>query len=633
MIYNHNDIVISLKKSGIKNGDTVFFTTSLGMVGVPPSSVNTQEKLDKLFFDAIKEVLGKEGTALVPAYSYTFGKSTITNPVVFDPRTTQSQIGPFANFFLKQSGVIRSLEPMMSIAGFGPRAKEFLENLPPTSYGEGSVFSRLVKSDAKCCSIGLGPNWVPFIHYAEWLYQVPFRYDKFFHGLISINKKTKPFSWVYAVRILAKEAIANAHKVGRLAEEAGIWQHALLGRARVYTANCREYFNFICDRLEKDRWLLATGPAGDTFELEKKRVDVELTKVSLSKFDPILWLKILSALRRDVVSENIDAVFEAISKYFPISFNYWPSGSHSLGWIVPEKWQCRDALISTLQDKIVFAYDSNPNFVRSYSKSVDEEVSREELLKHVNTQLNMAPFNYRDWGFCLPKPAVRQLTQRRYRVRIQTDFYYGKMRTGELFLKGTTGKTVVIASYLDGPDKVNESLSGLVVSLSLYQWLKNKDRNLNYIFLLLPGKVGFSSWLSNRYDKLRQPMGIIHFKWLGLPFKPILFSFNKSNSLIVKAAKSVIGRGSVKIKSSLFLSFCGKDNPLSKKFNINIPQYMFCKVDSSSNPGDFLCGQQKADDIKITPQSIENSIKISQNFINQLEENALILSKKQVKYI
>ena len=620
MRYNYNDIVTSLKKSGIKEGDTVFFTTGLGMIGIPPTDVNTQEKLNKIFFDAIKEVLGEKSTILVPTYSYTFGKSTITNPAVFNPKTTTAEIGSFPNFFLKQPGVVRSLEPMMSIAGFGPRVKEFLDNRPPTSYGEGSTFSRLVKSDAKCCSIGLGPNWTPFIHYADWLYQVPFRYDKFFHGLIQTNKKTKPLTWVYTVRILVKESISNAHKVGRLAEEVRIWQYAPLGRARVYTAGCREYFDFVCEHLEKDKWFLATGPAGDPFNLEEERVGAKLTKVSLPKFDPGLWLKTLSILRRDTVSESIDAVFDAINKHFPVSFSYWPSGSHYLGWIIPEKWLCQDAYITTLKDKIVFSYDSDPNFVRSYSKSIDKEVSCEELLRHINIQSDLAPFNYRDWGFCLPKSATRRLTQDRYKVSIQTDFYCGKMRTAELFLKGAGVKTIIIASYLDGPYKVNESLSGLVVSLSLYQWLKNKDRNLNYIFLLLPGEVGFASWLSKYYDKLYQTVGIIHLKWLGLPLEPTLFSCNNNENPIPKAIELAIGGDSVKTKSSLFLPFYGHDNPLMQGFNTDIPQYIFCKVQSPSNSDEPFRGHRKVEDTKTTSQSIEDSIKLLHNFINRLEE-------------
>lgn len=625
MRYGYNDIVTSLKTSGIKEGDTVFFTTSLGMIGIPPSDVDTQEKLNKIFFGAIKAVLGEKGTILVPTYSYTFGKSTITNPAVFDAKITPAEIGPFPNFFFKQPGVIRSLDPMMSIAGFGPRAREFLDNLPPTSYGEGSTFSRLVKSDAKCCNIGLGPNWTLFIHYADWLYQVPFRYDKFFHGLVRTNKRTKPLSWIYTVRILVRESIANVHKAGRLAEESGIWQYAPLGRARVYTGGCREYFDFICEHLEKDKWFLATGPAGDPFNLEEERVGARLTRMAFSKFDPGLWLKTLSTFRRDTVSESIDAAFDAISKHFPLSFSYYASGSQSLGWITPEKWLCDDAYITTSKGEIILSYESDPNFVRSYSMAVDKEVSREELLRHINIQPELAPFNYRDWGFCLPKSTTQQLTWNRYKVNIRSNFYYGKMRTAELYLKGTAAKTIVIASYLDGPYKVNESLSGLVVCLSLYGLNKNKDRNLNYIFLLLPGEVGFASWLSKFHNKLDQTVGIIHLKKLGLPLKPTLFSFDSNENSILKAAKSVLGGDSVKTIPSLFLPFYGNDNPMKQTFDTDIPQYIFCKVQLPSNSSEPFSEYRKPEDTKTRSQSIEDSINLFQNFINRLEEHISIL--------
>lgn len=141
MKYNYSDIIAALRESGIEKGDTVFFTTGLGMIGIPPLAVDSQDKLNQMFLEAIKEVLGEAGTILVPAYSYTFGKSSLRNLAVFDPQTTPAEIGSFPNYFLRQPKVIRSFDPMVSIAGCGPRAKEFLEDLPATSYGEGATFS------------------------------------------------------------------------------------------------------------------------------------------------------------------------------------------------------------------------------------------------------------------------------------------------------------------------------------------------------------------------------------------------------------------------------------------------------------------------------------------------------------
>ncbi|MFC1510874.1 DUF4910 domain-containing protein [Candidatus Margulisiibacteriota bacterium] len=618
MKYSYFDILRALRASGIEKGDTVFFTTGLGMLGLPPVAVDSQEKLNKMFLEAINEVLGEDGTILVPTYSYTFGKSSLKNLAVFDPQRTPAEIGSFPNYFLKQPGVIRSIDPMVSIAGCGPRAKEFLEDLPAASYGKGSPFSRLVKTDAKCCSLGLGPNWVPFIHYADWLYQVPFRYDKFFYGLLREGDATKPLAWVYSVRILAQESIADAHKVGRLAEEAGIWQQASLGRARIYTARCRDYFDFICTYLTKDKWTLATGPAQDPFVIEKKRVGEPKTKIELPSFESNQWLQILAPLRRDVVSENIDGIFDAISKHFPVSFNTWPSGSHVFGWIVPESWRCQEANITTLDNENIFSADADPNIVRSFSQSVAKKVSRQELMRHIDIEPSLAPFNYRDWGFSLPKEAVKKLKKSRYKVVIESDFYYGKLKTAELFLKGNSNQTVVFVGYVDGPNKVNENLSGAIGLLSLYQWLKNQSRRLNYIFLLLPGAIGWAAWLSKNQAQLGQVIGIVHLKSIGLPGSPMLFCSNNEQNLIREAFGQLLGEAAIRNKQSIFDEFLGKDNPLQVKINLDIPQHLFCLAHSAPEKLDT----------KIFPKRITESVNLLKMFINQQENKDCFWAKE-----
>ncbi|NQU57226.1 MAG: AAC(3) family N-acetyltransferase [Rhodospirillales bacterium] len=263
LAYNIDDIVEALIGVGLHQGDTAFFSTSLGMLGVA-EGVNNQDDLNTLFFEAIKKVLGTKGTILVPAYSYTFGGSTKDNPKIYDPLTTPAEVGPFPNFFIKQKGVVRSLDPMVSVAGLGPGTEALFKDLPPTSYGDDSVFARLVNHpNTKCVSIGLGPNWVPFLHHADWLAQVPFRYDKSFFGGIKQSAGIEYVEWVYAVRALIDESMSDAHELGRRATDKGIWTHAPLGRARVYVCDYKEFFNYTIKLLQDNKWLTAKGPACD----------------------------------------------------------------------------------------------------------------------------------------------------------------------------------------------------------------------------------------------------------------------------------------------------------------------------------------------------------------------------------
>lgn len=268
MHYTKEDIIKALKLVGIKSGDTVFFTTSLGMLGLPSiKGPLNKYKISKFIFNAIKELLGKKGTILVPTYSYSFGQTNKKKLTLFNTCKTPSKIGPFSNFFIKQKGIVRSIDPMISIGGLGPNAKKILNNIPNTSYGKDCVFERLLKiKDAKCCNLGLGANWIPFIHYCDWLNKSPFRYDKYFYGTIFNGKIKKNIVWHYPVRYLRKETIANGYKIGNLAIKNKIFKHHDLGKSRVYAINYKKYFNFTMKIIKRNPWATVCGPK---FEIDK----------------------------------------------------------------------------------------------------------------------------------------------------------------------------------------------------------------------------------------------------------------------------------------------------------------------------------------------------------------------------
>ena len=58
---------------------------------------------------------------------------------------------------------------MVSITCKGANCSNIISNIPRNSYGHNSVFARMLEINTKCLSIGLGPNWTPFIHYLDYL--------------------------------------------------------------------------------------------------------------------------------------------------------------------------------------------------------------------------------------------------------------------------------------------------------------------------------------------------------------------------------------------------------------------------------------------------------------------------------
>jgi len=257
-MYSSSDIKKALKKTGIKKGDTIFLSTSLGLLGKPNiKNLKNINQICEFIYKAVNNFIGKEGNILVPTYSYSIGKGEI-----FKHQKTQpaKSIGPFARFFLKQKNIIRSIDPMISVAGKGPLVNKLLSSIPHTSYGKDCIFERLNSiKKSKCCSIGLGYNMVPFLHYLDWKNKVPFRYDKYFKGKILINKKICKVIWHYPVRYRKKSAFSDGYKLGKKALEKKILKEFKLGSGMVYSCDYKKYVKFANKEVKKDPWLTASG--------------------------------------------------------------------------------------------------------------------------------------------------------------------------------------------------------------------------------------------------------------------------------------------------------------------------------------------------------------------------------------
>ena len=413
MRYNKKDIINALLEAGIEKDDTVFFSTSLGMVGLPPSNIKSQDALNELFLDAIREVVS-EGNIIVPTYSYTFGKSSASNLATFNVKKTKAQIGPFPEFVRKQKDAIRSLDPFVSVACIGKNCKELIDKISNISYGENSFFEKFVHfPKSKCCSIGLGPNWTPFIHYADYLAKVPHRYDKLFWGYIETENEKFFTPWIYSVRFVGDESYPYAHIAGREAEKKGIWKYATLGRARVYVASTKEYFDFVMEKLKQNPFYLAKGPACDVIEKEKKRVKY-----------------------KDIELNGFDEVFEM------------GTGNWLGNFLVPERWGFSKATLSDEKNSI----NITPMI---HSLSIEKEVNIKELLAHCDKELKNFFFN-RDWGFVCKK----ELSSDKYKIFIKSEFGKGKVKIAK--------KESRYYAYLERLEDITHLVNGKSLKRTIY---------------------------------------------------------------------------------------------------------------------------------------------------------------------
>jgi aminoglycoside 3-N-acetyltransferase len=254
--YSKQELEKSLKAVGIKQGDVVSLQVSLGRLG-PIKDVPTRfDDIAKNVIDIFLNLLGSNGTLLVPAYTYSLGKGEI-----FDADKTPSAIGEFPEIFRKMKMVKRSRDPMLSTCALGRQSKEITEGISNSCYGEGSLFENLRKNNAKICMLGIGLHWATFRHYIEKMAEVPFRFDKKFEGKIKENNKIVKEVWTY---FAAPLGVPNCEPYGipleKIATEAKLLQKCEVGRGEIISIEAQKYFDLGVKELKTNPWLTAKGP-------------------------------------------------------------------------------------------------------------------------------------------------------------------------------------------------------------------------------------------------------------------------------------------------------------------------------------------------------------------------------------
>lgn len=253
--YTRDDLLRAIEGVGIRSGDTVSLQVSLGRLGLPLGVERTYAALSDFAIDAFLEVLGPEGTLVVPTYTYSIGRGT-----VFEVETTPSSIGEFPEVFRRRRGVVRSRDPMMSSAALGPNAHAILRQISNQCYGVGSVFDNLTKKNAVICTLGLGMWWATFCHYIEKIADAPFRFDKLFRGLVRECGQETEEEWIYFAAPRVSNCASNSIALEKKANCRSLIRIASVGRSEIHAVFASDYLEFGVKELRKNPWLTAKGP-------------------------------------------------------------------------------------------------------------------------------------------------------------------------------------------------------------------------------------------------------------------------------------------------------------------------------------------------------------------------------------
>jgi aminoglycoside 3-N-acetyltransferase len=181
-----------LDELGVSICDTIYLAIDMARVPLPQWPVSLDRKAIRaredrwcaFLFKNIMDALGPSGTLLVGTFSYSCGNPEIP----FEYEETPSEIGPFTNWVRKHPQAIRSLHPIFSVAGIGPKAAAILNNTGGAAFGPCSPFGRLTAHDTRFVNLGVPlRQTLTYIHHLEQCYGCNHRYHKTFSGNVIKN--------------------------------------------------------------------------------------------------------------------------------------------------------------------------------------------------------------------------------------------------------------------------------------------------------------------------------------------------------------------------------------------------------------------------------------------------------------
>jgi len=215
-----------LIKLGANDCDVLYIHSGLNF-GIPNSELSKSELL-KTIIDVLIGLNVK--TIIFPTFTFSF-----CNGKEYSINDSKTSMGILNEYFRKLPNVKRSKDPLMSNALLGEN--EFLiENIGKFSCGKDSTYDLLRNSNLKVKFLFLGPkigDCFTYMHYLEYLFKVPYRYEKEYTGNILVNNELNKVTYSLFVRFGNVFAGAGSYIYENILLERGIAKRVEFGNSNI----------------------------------------------------------------------------------------------------------------------------------------------------------------------------------------------------------------------------------------------------------------------------------------------------------------------------------------------------------------------------------------------------------------
>lgn len=248
MSWSRKDVSQALRDLHVPEDANLFLHVNAGFLGHP--------KEGSLAGELVKGMTSHSArTLMLPAFSYSFGQGE-----VYDPLLAPKNMGVLSDFACSE-GWLRSLDPMFSIWVSGPLSEQFAQLQVPASFGQGSIFRRVLdRDDTFLITVNLGAGST-LVHDIEHELSVPYRFEKEFRGYVKTGEAETVVNWVSYVRDLRNPA--TTHDFRRLTwdlDSMSLRKTARLGRGQISSIRLRDLRNHVKEAVASDaRYLIFSG--------------------------------------------------------------------------------------------------------------------------------------------------------------------------------------------------------------------------------------------------------------------------------------------------------------------------------------------------------------------------------------
>lgn len=226
----------------------------------------------------------------------------------------------------------------------------------------------------------------------------------------------------------------------------------------------------------------------------------------------------LFPLNRSLTGSGVTKTFDYIKTEFlpEAEVKSIASGTKVFDWQIPDEWGISDAFVKNANGEKIIDFNESNLHVMSYSSPINTVMEKDELLEHLHTlpkHPNWVPYRTsyynKDWGFCCTQELVdSEKFIGPFEVLI--DSYHngnGHLNWLECVKPGETKDEILISTYCCHPSLANDNLSGIVLALFLFEYLRSLNTKYTYRLVVVPETIGAIAFLAQaKTEKIKGGM-------------------------------------------------------------------------------------------------------------------------------